>query len=66
MGLFLAAVLLNQLLVPTLVGLGWVPVLLYLKLLVSHLLPEAPFTDPTAEMRRRDRPTVIAGRAPSS
>jgi steroid delta-isomerase-like uncharacterized protein len=43
MGLLVAAVLLNQLIHPLPNGLSWIPVLLYLKLFISHLLPEAPF-----------------------
>lgn len=45
MGLLVAAVLLNALLTPVPIGLGWIAPLLYLKLLVAHLVPEAPFTD---------------------
>jgi hypothetical protein len=43
MGLLVAALLLNQLLVPVPAGLSWIPMVFYLKLLVSHLVPEAPF-----------------------
>jgi hypothetical protein len=43
LGLLVAALLLNALIRPLSVGLAWIPLLFYLKLLISHLLPEAPF-----------------------
>lgn len=43
MGALVAAVLLNQGMSSLPDGLGWLVPLLYLKLLVSHLVPEAPF-----------------------
>ncbi|CAM3648780.1 hypothetical protein OCAE111667_20150 [Occultella aeris] len=45
MGLTLLAVIGNQWLVPIPGMLAWIPVLLYLKLLVTHLVLEAPFAD---------------------
>lgn len=43
LGALVAAVLINSIMVPVPDGLGWIALLLYLKLLVSHLIPEAPF-----------------------
>lgn len=43
MGALVAATLLNSILIPVPDGLAWIAPLLYLKLLVAHLIPEAPF-----------------------
>ncbi|USQ81045.1 hypothetical protein NF556_05195 [Ornithinimicrobium faecis] len=43
MGALVAAALLSATLVPVPDGLGWIAPLLFLKLLVAHLIPEAPF-----------------------
>lgn len=43
LGLLMAAVALNALLVPLPSALAWIPALFFLKLLVSHLVLEAPF-----------------------
>lgn len=43
MGALLAAALLSSTLAPVPDGLSWIAPLLYLKLLVAHLVPEAPF-----------------------
>lgn len=42
-GLTVATVLLNIWLVPMPAGLEWVPLLFYVKLLLAHMTPEAPF-----------------------
>lgn len=45
MGALVAAILLNSILAPVPDALAWIAPLLYLKLLVSHLVPEAPFAN---------------------